>query len=98
MTHATKKKLDFKGKNIFVGIDVHKNSWKVTIRSAFLELQTFSANPSPQELLAHLRKRYPGACYHTAYEAGFCGFWIHREFLKEGIDSIVVHATDIPRK
>ena len=41
MTHATKKKLDFKGKNIFVGIDVHKNSWKVTIRSAFLELPDF---------------------------------------------------------
>ena len=32
--------LDFSGQNIFVGVDVHKNSWKVCIRSEHMELRT----------------------------------------------------------
>jgi hypothetical protein len=34
--------LDFNGQKIFVGIDVHKKSWKVCLRSEYMELKTFS--------------------------------------------------------
>ena len=97
MTKVVDDQAGFKGQEFFVGIDVHKRSWKVTIRSQGLELQTFSmGSPSPAEVAKHLRRRYPGGIYKSAYEAGFCGFWIHRELCQAGIESLVVHAADVP--
>lgn len=81
---------------VFVGLDVHKKNWHVTLRSMGMELQTFSMNPSAVELAKHLNSHYPGATYHSAYEAGFCGFWIHRELMDNGINNIVIHAADVP--
>ncbi len=51
------KALDFKNQEFHIGIDNHKNSWKVTIISQ-IELKTYSANPSPEELSQYLRKNY----------------------------------------
>ncbi len=86
----------FKGQSFFVGIDVHKKNWRVTILMQDMELNTFAMNPSPEELAKHLHQRYPGGDFKSAYEAGFSGFWIHRRLSKLGIDNIVVHAADIP--
>jgi len=88
--------LNFINQHFFVGIDVHLKQWKVTIRSAGIELRTFSMNPSPQELYQYLHKHYPGGTYHLVYEAGFCGFWIQRTFTELGIQCIVVHPADTP--
>jgi transposase len=88
--------LDFSGQKIFAGIDVHKKSWKVCIRSEHMELKTFSQNPSAKELSNHLKQNYPLANYHVVYEAGFCGFSHQREFSKEGINCMVVHPADVP--
>jgi transposase len=43
-----------------------------------------------------LTNNYPGATYHSVYEAGFCGFWIHRGLVKLGIRNIVVNPADVP--
>lgn len=87
---------DFTGQKIYIGIDVHKKSWKVTIRTNYMELKTFSMNPSAAELAYHLHQRYPKAQYNSVYESGFCGFWIDKELRKHGINNIVVNAADIP--
>ena len=83
-------------KALYVGIDVHKKKWVVTIRAEGLELKTFAMNPSPKELAGHLKKQYPGWTYSSVYEAGFCGFWIHRQLLGFGVNNRVVHAADVP--
>jgi len=88
--------LDFKGQLFFVGLDVHKQNWRVTILSEERELGTFSMDPDPKQLARHLQQRYPGGVYKSAYETGFSGFWIHRQLVELGIDNIVVHAADIP--
>lgn len=90
------KKLDFTGETIFCGIDVHKTSWKVCVRSQYMEFKTFLQPPSVQILVNYLRKNFPSANYCAAYEAGFCGFNYQREFIKYGVKCIVVHAADIP--
>lgn len=90
------KSLDFTNQDFFIGIDVHKTSWKVTIRLNGRELKTFSMNPDPVELHDHLNKQYPNARYHSVYEAGFCGFWIHRDLEKLGVKSRVVNPADVP--
>jgi transposase len=89
-------KLNFLRQDVYVGIDVHKNRWIVTIRFLGMELMTISMNPDPEELVRYLRKNYPGAIYHTVYEAGFCGFWIDRTLREAGIDNIVVNPADVP--
>ena len=86
----------FAGQEIFVGIDVHLKSWKVTVMAGDMHLKTFSAPPYPGKLFGYLRTHYPGATYNTAYEAGFSGFWAHRELVKLGVNSIVVNPADIP--
>jgi transposase len=39
---------------------------------------------------------FPGGSYNSAYEAGFCGYGIHRELNSLGIKNIVINAADIP--
>ena len=46
------KLADFRSQELFVGIDVHKKSWTVTIRLENLELKTFSMNPSSEAMLS----------------------------------------------
>src|ERR1019366_7913268 len=89
-------KLDFTGQKIFCGIDVHKKSWKVCIRSEHMELKTFSQNPSATELKNHLKKNYPSAIYQLVYEAGYCGFSHQRQFSEDHINCIIVHPADVP--
>ena len=89
--------VNFRGQTIYVGIDVHKKSWKVTIRNEQHELKTFSQDPDPEILARHLSRNYPGASFVSVYEAGFCGFGPCRRLIDLGIDSKVVHPMDIPR-
>lgn len=86
----------FDGQEIFCGIDVHKNRWWVCIRKDHRELGCHQMEGSVPELLAFLKKKFPGATVHSAYEAGFCGFAHHRQLVKEGIHNIVVNPADIP--
>lgn len=90
------KKLDFTGQNIYAGLDVHLKSWKVTIMTDKLFHKTFSQPPTAETLHQYLVRNFPGANYYSAYEAGFCGYWIHNKLTALGIKSIVVNAADIP--
>lgn len=89
-------KLDFKGQNIYVGIDVHLKSWSVEVLSESSVLKKFSQSPSPEALHTFLTNNYPGADYYSVYEAGFCGFWIDRQLKELGINNIVVNPADVP--
>lgn len=89
-------KLDFSGQKIYIGFDVHLKSWKVTIMTETLLHKTFSQSPKPELLYNYLTKNFPGGSYHSAYEAGFCGYWIHNKLKSYGINSIVVNPADIP--
>ena len=91
-----RNKLDFNGQPIYVGFDVHLKSWRVTIMSEKLTHKTFSQPPKPELLYQYLVKNYPGGTYHSAYEAGFCGYWIHNKLKSLGVNSIVVNPADIP--
>ena len=88
--------ISFEGQNIFAGFDVHLKSWQVTLLSDTVPLKTFVMKPNPDELSNYLHRNYPGASYHSAYEAGFCGLWAHHRLRSLGIDNMVVNAADIP--
>lgn len=86
----------FKGQSIYVGIDCHHKSWKVTLLTDQLELKTMSRDTDPESLVAYLKKHYPGADYRAVYESGFNGFTVCRKLRSLGVDCQVVHAMDVP--
>lgn len=90
------KQRDFSNQIVYVGIDVHKTKWVVTLRMGHMELKTFSMEPKVEVLVNHLRNNYPGAKYYSAYEAGQSGFWVDRQLRAEGIINLVVNPADIP--
>lgn len=90
------KKLDFTDQCIYAGIDVHKNSWKVSIYSEELYHKTISQPPDPLVLHSYLEKHFPKGSYYSVYEAGFSGFWIHDQLCKLGVNNIVVNPADVP--
>jgi len=88
----------FEGQHLFVGVDVHLKSWAVTVRWRQMEITTVSMNPSPEKLYQFMTERFPGGVYHSVYEAGFCGFSIHRRLQELGFDSIIAHPADVPTR
>ncbi len=91
-------KPDFTGQHIYVGMDVHRKSWSISIVSDHSAHKTFSQPPDPTVLSNYMQRNFPGATYHAAYEAGYSGFWIHDQLRKNGIDCMVVNPADIPTK
>ena len=87
---------DFYGKNIYTGIDTHLKNWRVTVMIEDSYYKTFSMNPKAKELSYYLKKNFPNGNYFSAYEAGFCGYSVHRSLIGEGIQNIIVNPADIP--
>jgi transposase len=52
--------------------------------------------PDPEALASYLKRTFPGAQYHSVYEAGYFGFGAHEALVKLGIDNMVVNPADVP--
>jgi transposase len=89
-------KVCFAGERIYCGIDVHKLSWRINLRSEEFELEDYSQQADEEVLLSHLRKNYPGAQYELVYEAGFSGFSLQRSLQSKEIKCMVINAGDVP--
>ena len=82
-------------KNVYIGIDVHKDSWHVTAHIGGEEM--FHGNmPSRYESFQQLIKRFRDCKVKVAYEAGPCGFWLYDKLVADGIETIVVPPSLIP--
>jgi transposase len=86
---------NYTGKIVYMGIDVHKKTYCcVSIcENEIVKRDTMRA--SAEGLLHYMNKYFPGAIIHSAYEAGFCGFHLHRYLTQNGILNIVVHPASI---
>lgn len=91
------KSTNFASQSFYLGLDVHKKSWTVTVRTSGLEVARFTQQPSVEDLNRYLNKRYPDADFCSAYEAGFCGTHIHEALCKVGIRNIIIHPADLPK-
>ncbi len=91
-------KVDFRGQSVYVGLDVHRKSWSVSIQSKHGEYKVFSQPPEVDTLVQYLHRHFPGAEYKSVYEAGYCGYWIHEALKEKGVQSIVVNPADVPTK
>ena len=83
------------GKRVYVGIDVHKESWQVTVRTEGEEI--FNGRiPGQYQSLKRLLERYQGCQMKVAYEAGPFGFWLSDKLSEDNIDAMVVPPSLIP--
>jgi transposase len=89
-------KPDFTGQTIYIGLDVHKSSWSVSIVSEHLSHKSFTQPPEVSKLVNYLHRNFPGATYQAVYEAGFSGFWLHDQLQHHGINCTVVNPADVP--
>jgi transposase len=85
------------GEDLFVGIDLHKQRWHVTIRTRDVEL--FSASiPGTWESLQRVLTRYSGHTLQAVYEAGYFGFRLHDRLVGHGIPCIVTPPSLVPQE
>ena len=87
----------WKGKHLFVGIDMHRVFWHVTVLNED-GLKLFANRiPSDCGAISQLLSRYGEAERISAvYEAGYFGFWLH-DFLQDmGVDARVTPPSLIP--
>ena len=83
--------------DLFVGIDLHKIRWHVTIRTVDLEL--FSASiPGNWESLQRILARYAGHQLQAVYEAGYFGFRLHDRLVAQNIPCIVTPPSLVPQE
>jgi len=57
--HPQRNRLDFTGQNVYVGFDVHKKNWRISILTDNLFHKTFSQDPKPEILHQYLQKNFP---------------------------------------
>lgn len=86
----------FKGQVFSIGIDVHKKNIKVNIRNNGRVLHKFCMEPDAAKLYKYMKHNFPGGKYNSVYEAGYSGFWLHRELENYGIKNIVINPADVP--
>lgn len=83
-----------KGKDVFIGIDVHSKNWVVNMRSE--DTEVFHAMIPPRyDVLRKLLKRCPGCRFAIAYEAGPHGFNLYDQVAGEGHDCLVTPPTAV---
>jgi len=81
---------------LYIGLDVHKRQWSVSIYSDESHHRTFSQPPLPGALKSYLNQHFPDAQVSCAYEASKFGFWIQRELTSYGYHCLIVNPADIP--
>lgn len=85
----------YTGKTVYLGIDVHKKTYAVTAISDGQVTKRDVLKADPEVLIAYIKKYFSEAKIESAYEAGFCGFHLHRCLEAAGIKNKVVDAAGI---
>ena len=66
-----------KGKEIFVGLEDSKKTWKLAVRAERILIHQVSMEAKYLVLIRYLRNNFPNCTIHLIYEAGFKGFSLY---------------------
>src|SRR5215203_5781012 len=84
-------------KHLFIGLDVHKKSWSVTLQEGQTVLKRFSMEADADALVHFVQKHYPSHHVECCYESCCLGYHIYRALHTAGWQVLVVNPGDIPR-
>jgi hypothetical protein len=74
----TEQRRSYAGECVYVGVDVHKETYTVTCVCHKQIVKTATVQAEPASLAASLPRWFPGATLYSVYEAGFSAFVLHR--------------------
>lgn len=83
------------GETVFVGIDLHRLSWHITVICCGEMIFSGAHPPEPEKLLNFL-KRYRPNRIEAVYEAGYFGFSLYELLNASGIQCTVTPPTLLP--
>ena len=92
---VTDNSINFNGKIVNVGIDVHKQSWRVTAMVEGVVIKAVTIKPY-YSVLKKILSHFSGAHIRVAYEAGPAGFSLYDELTADHIECMVVPPSLIP--
>jgi transposase len=79
-----------KGKEVFIGLDDSKKTWRVCVRSGKMAIHDTSMPANYEVLRSYLKRRYPECTIQVMYEAGFRGFNLYDRLTEDGIGCVVL--------
>lgn len=82
---------------LYIGLDIHKRSWKLHTATDLFDGKTFSSPPFAEALKKYVDRHYPDHEVYIAYEAGCFGYGPHRTFEGFGWYGMVVNPADISK-
>ncbi len=87
----------------YIGLDVHKDTIVVAIAESgreapFYRCEIVNKPGRIARLVERLSEQYDGQILLFCYEAGSCGYVLHRQLIKSGHDCIVVAPSLVPQK
>jgi len=86
---------DANSPKLFIGIDIHKKTWSISIQTDLFFHKTFSIPSEPAILYKYVQNNFADHQVSMAYEAGCCGFHAARYFLNLGWEVLVVNPADV---
>jgi len=78
------------GKEVFVGLEDSKKTWKLAVRCEGMVIHRASMEAKYSVLIRYLRNKFPECQIHVIYEAGFKGFNLFDRLTENGIDCVVI--------
>lgn len=73
---------------IFIGLDIHKKSWTVSIQTDLFFHKTYSMPSKVEDLEHYVTNNFHNHDINLVYEAGCCGFYVARYFFKFRLECI----------
>lgn len=81
---------------LFIGLDIHKRSWSVHMRTDISDHKSMTIPANKERLVDYVETHFPDHQVSLTYEAGCCGFSPARYFLEQAWEVIVVNPADVP--
>ena len=78
-----------KGKEVYVGLEDSKKTWKVCVRSGRKVVNEANMPADYENLRNYFRNKFPGCRIRVMYEAGFRGFELHDLLISDGWHCVV---------
>ena len=89
------KKVSYKGKKVYIGIDVHKKTYTFSASCEGVITKTVTTPAEIDKFTQNLKKWFLGAQIYSVYEAGFSGFALHRKLESSKIKNIVINPASL---
>jgi transposase len=95
-TKITRNKINFKGKTVSIGIDMHKRSWHITALADGEIVSTITLPKPNYDAFKKVLSQFRGNHVRIVYEAGPGGFDLYDRLTADGIECIVTPPSLIP--